>query len=539
MLKPNLPITEQSFAPESGSRRQPTSATVAAWGDAFLTQEETLIQTPDRQQTSAWPDPDHRLQTAPQASMPPSAAAAGLSLKQVWLEALPQSGSHVVSPSRFKVLLQSTLDFLNTHKLPATVWAKLPRGDVWWSSLQDYARDQPAASIYSLGHYQPDSPLFNWQPLPLSRRCSLKGEYLLAILAPGFSFTMLAVRQPGTQPDAAAKPSAQSGATQLALWSSLGPQALQALQPMLRSLVKAAVKQRPAAETILARWDRAFPVEAAATAASPLTDAFFSWQLQAQNQLSRKLLEQQQAAAGNHAATPQSPALSAAFLQKAGQELINPLTTIKTALTLLNSPRIQPEQRHRYLAMISRECDRQSALVQHTFELLTLQLTPAPTELKPLQLIGIVPGIISSYQPLAHEHNIQFSHNIPANLPAVAGQEDWIKQALIQLLDNSLQFTEKHGQIGVCAYQYSDQLIALTVQDTGLGISEREISRVFDPFFRGSAAIASGFQGAGLGLTLAKKLIELCGGQLKVDDTLKTGTFLTALLPVYGAVSGE
>lgn len=521
---------DQRLVP-GGPSRGATSRIPAlpAWNDSLLTHEQTLIQIADTGQSPVYPAQNTPLPSA-SIAQPPARA----SLQKLWLKAMPRSGSHAVTAGGFKIILQSTLDFLTVHQLPATLWVKLPRGESWWCSLQQYAQARPASRIYSLGDYRPEPALLNWQTLPLWRRYPLKGEYLLAILAPSFSCTILAVRQRDSQPTPSHSRANQPTSKKLAVRSAMGTRVLRALQPTLRSLVKAAIPKEPAAEKVLDGWSLAFPLDATTDTISPLNDAFFQWQLQVQTRLYQKLSDYpHQPAPISQEPTVHGTVVTTDFLQAVSQELLNPLTRIKTALTLLNSPSIKADQRHRYLSMVSRECDRQAALVQKSFELLTLQLMSQPNVLKPISLIELVPGIVSTYQPLAYEQNILLSNHIPANLPAVAGQESWIKQALIELLSNSLQFTDKHGQIGVSAYQHSEQLVALTIQDTGRGIADQEISKIADPFFRGSAAIINEVQGPGLGLTLAKKLIELCGGQLRIDNTLRAGTTLTMLLPTY------
>ena len=94
------------------------------------------------------------------------------------------------------------------------------------------------------------------------------------------------------------------------------------------------------------------------------------------------------------------------FLKTASQELNNPITTIKTALTLLNASTLKPKQRARYLQMIGQACDRHSHLIDSVFKLLELQLTPQPAVLEAVQLWDLVPGVVSTYQPLATERRI-------------------------------------------------------------------------------------------------------------------------------------
>ncbi|MFG6105723.1 HAMP domain-containing sensor histidine kinase [Leptothoe sp. EHU-05/26/07-4] len=214
------------------------------------------------------------------------------------------------------------------------------------------------------------------------------------------------------------------------------------------------------------------------------------------------------------------------FLKTAAQELNNPITTIKTALTLLNSSSLRPKQRERYLHMIGQACDRQSHLINSVFRLLELQLTPQSMVLDNVQLWDLVPGVVSTYQPLATEYNISLAYTVSSHLPSVLAIESHLKQVLVSLLSNSIRFTDTGGRIWVTAQQRQDGKIALVVQDSGCGIPPSMLSQVFDSFYRNTS------EGSGLGLTLVHQLLTHCGASISVSSTPGKGTAFTILLAV-------
>ncbi|MEO1400229.1 MAG: ATP-binding protein [Cyanobacteria bacterium J06635_1] len=450
------------------------------------------------------------------------------------------------TPRGFKSVVQSTIDFLLAHELSATLWAKLPKELAWWEDIQRYRSAQTTSKLYCLGAHG----LSETRSTPCAEQVTpipagIRGEYFLLIVADGFVYTLVARRQMA-QRQIAQRQEATEGKPELFMQGALDLQVAQSLKVILRQIVEFANADGNFTE-MLSLWDVAVPLPHHRIDALHWADAFLNWQLQAQTRAFQEIaqsrkqntLEATQANAlepsVTTAAQMDSPLSGMAqnLIQNAEQELRTPLTTIKTALTLLNSPMIKPGQRQRYLDMISSECDRQSTLINRVFELLQLHNRSRVAELQPLNLADLVPGIVSTYQPLAQERDIMLAYTIPSDLPLVGGVESWLKQVLINLLSNSIQFTENGGRVWVTAKPESDQFIALRVKDTGLGITATELPVIFDAFYQGTAAVAQGVRGAGLGLTLTRQLLAQSEGSLSVDSTPAEGTLVKVLLPVW------
>ncbi len=219
-----------------------------------------------------------------------------------------------------------------------------------------------------------------------------------------------------------------------------------------------------------------------------------------------------------------TPEITPQLLKTATQELNNPITTIKTALTLLSSPNLKPQQRQRYLNMIGQACDRQSSLINNVFGLLELQLASQPSSQEKVQLWDLVPGVVSMYQPLAQENNILLAYTVAKDLSPVFAVEAYLKQALVGLLANSIQFVNNNGRIWVKAHQHGDSQVALVIHDNGRGILPGALTQVFDPFYRHLS------EGNGLGLTLVQQWLAHCGASISVSSTPGEGTAFTILL---------
>ena len=220
--------------------------------------------------------------------------------------------------------------------------------------------------------------------------------------------------------------------------------------------------------------------------------------------------------------------LQEGFLNNLVQELRSPITHMKTALSLLESKQIKGEQRQRYLHLVSNECDRQNSLVSGLLELLQLD---NPAEAEYLHLNDIVPGIVSTYQPLAQEKEIQLGYTIPANLPLISCPRTWFRQIIINLISNSLQFTPPKGKVFVQALLNNDGgHIEILVTDTGVGIPNKDINRIFEGFYR-TKSTSNEITGAGLGLTLVQQLVQRCGGSISVTSQVGKSTTFTILMP--------
>lgn len=219
------------------------------------------------------------------------------------------------------------------------------------------------------------------------------------------------------------------------------------------------------------------------------------------------------------------------FINTVGQELRTPLTTIKTALTLLNSPGLKQPQRQRYMDLIAKECDRQSSLITSLLDLVQLDQAVNYAALQLIRVSDIVPGVVSTYQPLAEEKGVRLMYTVPEDLPAIACMGNWLKQIVINLVHNGIKFTPSGGQVWVRAKQQSSY-INLEVRDTGVGMAPGELPKIFDRFYRVRQSSLESASGAGLGLTIVRQLLLHCGGSISVKSRPGEGSTFTVLLPI-------
>lgn len=203
------------------------------------------------------------------------------------------------------------------------------------------------------------------------------------------------------------------------------------------------------------------------------------------------------------------------FLKQIVQELRTPLTNMKTALTLLQAANLKPTQRRRYTEVLSREWERQNALVN---SLLTLtQIEEAPIELQVLPIEDIILTVVRAHQPLAQERDLELSYALSPTLPPILCVDSWLRQIITNLVHNSLEFTPKGGKIWIEARE-QNKFVQIDIVDTGVGLTRTEIDKIFNYFYRVPRQDGQISTGSGLGLTIVKQLLQHCNGTITVHS---------------------
>ena len=436
--------------------------------------------------------------------------------------------SQSVGAETLKSYVSNIIDLLIEEQLEATIWVKFPQTKSWLNQIQRLHKEGNVNNIFVCSN-QRDRSISALQndngsdviPLMLNQSSILQRECCLIVAAPGFCSLVLAQWQKSQiKIDASGKRLQQP---YLKMVSSFSPSKIDA--------ILSGIKQN-----IITNNDRgknAFNFDSSIAVRTDLLSKLIFRQVGQHEKVQSALNIFRSKSERQPEVVSTTLGLQSSFLNDLVQELRSPITHMKTALSLLESKQIKGEQRQRYLQMVSNQCDRQNSLVSGLLGLLQLN-TPAKTEY--LQLDDLVPGIVSTYQPLAEEKDIQLGYTIPADLPPISCPKSWFRQIIINLLNNSLQFTPPKGRVFVQAsYKKASQQIEILVTDTGIGIPSKEINRIFDGFYRTKPADKSQVAGAGLGLTLVKQSIQRSGGSIFVTSKLKKGTTFKILMPAVPA----
>jgi signal transduction histidine kinase len=190
------------------------------------------------------------------------------------------------------------------------------------------------------------------------------------------------------------------------------------------------------------------------------------------------------------------------------------------------------EQRGRYLAVIEREVDHLSRLIDDLFALSTAEAGALPLKLEPLPLGEVVGEVADAVAPIARrERQITLVNEVGPNAPAVLADRQRLGQVLANLVRNALRYTPEGGLISLASVQRNG-LVEVAVADTGLGIPPEDLPRVFDRFYRADLSRDRAGGGAGLGLAIVRELVEAMGGQVAAESTPGEGSRFSFTLPV-------
>ena len=214
------------------------------------------------------------------------------------------------------------------------------------------------------------------------------------------------------------------------------------------------------------------------------------------------------------------------FVADAAHQLNTPLTALGATVDLLADEADSTRRR----VMVERACaqvDRLEQMSKGLLDLSRIESSGGQEALGAVDLASLVRETSEHYASQAEQAEVTFALQIAGEIPMIPGNANQIRQAVENLLDNALKFTPRHGAVAV-ALSHESRWVVVTVDDTGIGIEQDEIPRLFDRFNRGRNA--SDYPGSGLGLAIVKAVVEGHGGHVSAERT-SAGTRFTVMLP--------
>lgn len=220
------------------------------------------------------------------------------------------------------------------------------------------------------------------------------------------------------------------------------------------------------------------------------------------------------------------------FLANVSYQLRTPLNAIMGFSEILNNQYFGAlnERQGEYAGGIHEAGQRLLTLIDDILDLSTIEA--GYLELNPDQVhVGqMLNNLYDLTQEWARKQRIEVRLVCPKNIGAIEADERRLKQALLNLIRNAITFTPEGGEITIRGKRGKDKLVYLSVEDTGSGIPEEELKKVFEPFVKGKGGKAAN-QGAGLGLSLVKNISELHNGHVEIESEVGKGTIITVVLP--------
>ncbi len=216
------------------------------------------------------------------------------------------------------------------------------------------------------------------------------------------------------------------------------------------------------------------------------------------------------------------------YITTISHELRTPLNSILGYAQILDGDPTIPAHRHQAIKVIRRSGDHLLSLIEGTLDIARIEGGKLTLDTRAFDFRSLLDQLIHMFDLQARNKGISFVFQLVGEMPAVVrADEKRLRQILINLLGNAVKFT-RDGSVRF-RLRYALDMAVFEIEDSGPGIPADELERIFEPFLRGSAA-AQGASGTGLGLTIAKMLVNLMGGELTVKSNPGQGTLFTVKL---------
>jgi signal transduction histidine kinase len=229
------------------------------------------------------------------------------------------------------------------------------------------------------------------------------------------------------------------------------------------------------------------------------------------------------------------------FVASVSHELRTPLTGIVAAAQNIADGVVTDKDRvSRYGAAITSQAQQLSELVEQILLFSATQKDKYRYHIQPVDVSEVLDSALKAAAGLIRSEGATVSQEIPPNLPAVSGDFKALSQCLQNLITNAVKYGGDNRWVGIHASvaprSGERKEIQISVEDKGLGISREDLKRIFEPFYRSPAVTSAQIHGTGLGLPLAKSMVEAMRGRLTVESAPQKGSTFTLHLPVSEGV---
>ena len=231
------------------------------------------------------------------------------------------------------------------------------------------------------------------------------------------------------------------------------------------------------------------------------------------------------------------------LITRISHELKTPVTSLLTAAKILDQYRDAPAAKGaRFVAIIRDEAEKLSEVIQSVFQASILAAAERPLQRRPVAAEDLIKRAVSPLRELAREREVRFQVLVPSGLEAVSCEPETMEAALRAVIKNAIEFSRPGGEVTVelrRVLKGARPWLQLKVRDTGVGIAEREQPHVFETFWQGGDALTDKPRGVGLGLTIAKRVLENHAGSIALTSLHGEGTEVVMSLPQEEAGSGS
>jgi len=220
------------------------------------------------------------------------------------------------------------------------------------------------------------------------------------------------------------------------------------------------------------------------------------------------------------------------FVANVSHELRTPLSILRGYIeTLLDSPKTPREELARILRVMERHSKRLDLLAEDLLTLAQLESSNPNLHMGTVDLSSFLPEMVRDWEKKLTSKQLNMSVEVPPDLSPIHIDRTRLQEALYNLLDNAVKYSRENGEIRLTAQQ-RDGEIELAVSDDGIGITNEDLPRIFERFYRADKArTADKIRGTGLGLAIVKHIAQLHGGRVEAESELDKGTTIRVVLP--------
>jgi two-component system, OmpR family, phosphate regulon sensor histidine kinase PhoR len=220
------------------------------------------------------------------------------------------------------------------------------------------------------------------------------------------------------------------------------------------------------------------------------------------------------------------------FVANVSHELRTPVTTIKGYAETLREGALEDREHAReFVNIIYEDAKRLSQLIDDILDLSKIESGRLVFDRQAHYLGGIIDYVIREMKPYADKRGISIESEISKPLPQVFIDKQSLEQVLLNLIDNAIKYNRPNGKVVVKALA-KGSFVEVSVEDTGIGIAEKDLSRIFERFYRADKARSRELGGTGLGLSIVKHIIQSFSGSVNVSSVPGQGSVFTFTIPL-------
>jgi len=226
--------------------------------------------------------------------------------------------------------------------------------------------------------------------------------------------------------------------------------------------------------------------------------------------------------------------LKSQFVAEASHEIRTPLAIIRELVALVHDKTAGPlnDKQHGYLASALRNCDKLTELINHILDLARIEAGKRELHLKKVDMVTLLTQFRNDFLPLGNSKKQTLRLDVSENLPMAHCDINSVQNILTNLVGNAHKFTPEGGTICVSCRQ-EGRFLRTSVEDNGAGIPIEQQGQVFEPFTQLNQPDSPALKGTGLGLKIAKSLVEMNGGNISVESKPGKGSCFSFTLPTH------